>query len=200
MPVMTGRVALSVLLLLNLSVARADLERAVALARWPHTDAERARFHDPYLIPVGRAAGPVVLTPVVLQLEVITEFRRAELMTEEHDLVQDLFGRGGTDDVVEAMRPWRGKLAIGAYLLLPGGADAWIPPTDIRIDGVGTQPARLAARSAFHSSAQLRGSFADSILDATFDAAAVGQARRDVTVIVAGRELARASIDFSQLE
>ena len=134
-------------------------------------------------------------------LEVITEFRRIELMVEEHDQVQDLFGRGGTDDVVDAMRPWRGKVAIGVYLALPGGSDAWVPPVDVVIDGVGVQRAALAARTAFHTSSRFRGaSIADHIVDAVFDAAAIGQTTRDVAVVVDGRPLARASIDFSTLD
>ena len=197
---MAARVALSIALLLNLSVTRADLERAVAFARWPHTDAERVRFHDRYLTVIGGVQGPVTTTPVAIQLEVITEFRRIELMTEEHDQIQDLFGRGGTDDVVEAMRPWRGKTAIGVYLLLPGGADAWTPTVNVVVDGVGAEPAYIAARTAFHSSSHLRASLADRIVDAVFSAAAIGQTTRDVHVVVEGHELARASVDFSALE
>jgi hypothetical protein len=194
-----GRVALSLALLLNLSVTRPDIERALALARWPHTDAERARFHERYLTVVGSSSGPVAIRPVALQLEVITEFRRAELLAEEHDRVQDLFGRGGTDDAVEALRPWRGKIAIGAYLLLPGGRHASVPPIDIAVADAGTQPAHTAAR-AFHTSSGLHNASADFVVDAVFDAAAIGQTARDVRVIVNGRELARARIDFSTLE
>jgi hypothetical protein len=197
---MIARVALSLALLLNLSVTRADLDRAVQLARWPHTDAERAHFHDRYLFPLGSVPGPVATNPVAIQLEVITEFRRIELLVEEHDRIQDLFARGGTDDVVATMRPWREKVAIGVYLLLPGGNDASIPPAEIVVDGAGVQPAHLAARGAFHTSARLRGAFADCILDALFDAAVIGQTMRQVTVVVAGREAARTAIDFSALE
>jgi hypothetical protein len=195
-----GRVALSLALLLNLSVTRPDIERALALARWPHTDAERARFHERYLTVVGSSSGPVAVTPVVLQLEVITEFRRVELLAEEHDRVQDLFGRGGTDDVVEALRPWRGTIAIGAYILLPGGKHAPVPPIDIAVAGAGTQPAHIAARTAFHTSSGLHSASAAFVVDAVFDAAAIGQTARDVRVIVNGRELAGARIDFSTLE
>ncbi len=197
---MPVRLALSIALLLNLAVTRAELERAVALARWPHSNAERAAFHDRYLIPLASAAGPVVTAPVVTQLEVITEFRRIELMVEEHDAVQDLFGRGGTDDVVETMRPFRRKVAIGVYLLLPGGGDAWVPPVDVVVDGVGTARASFAARTAFHTSSRLRGSFADHIVDAVFDAGAIGQTSRDVRVAVNGKAAARARVDFATLE
>ena len=188
-------------LLLQLPLARPDLERAVALARFPHSDTERTQFHDRYLTALRRVSGPVTTTPVVFQLEVITEFRRVELLVEEHDRVQDLFGRGGTDDVVEAMRPWRGKVAIGAYLLLPGGTDAVVPPVDIVIDGVGTAPARPATRGAFHTSSSLHGAMlADAVVDAVFDAAKVGRTTRTVHVMVGGREIARADIDFPTLE
>src|SRR5215831_3055587 len=157
----------SLALLLPSPITRVDLERAVALARFPHSDAERTQFHDRYLTVVGRTSGPATTIPVVFQLEVITEFRRVELLVEEHDRVQDLFGRGGTDDVVEAMRPWRGKVAVGAYLQLPGGSDAVVPPVDIVIDGVGTAPARPATRGAFHTSSSLHGAMlADAVVDA----------------------------------
>jgi len=189
------------LLALPSPLTRTDLERAVALARFPHTDAERTQFHDRYLTVVGRASGPVTTTPLAMQLEVITEYRRVELLVEEHDRVKDLFGRGGTDDVVAAMRPWQGKVAIGAYLLLPGGSGAPVSPVEIIVDGAGAAPAGPAARSAFHTSSGLHGAtLADVVVDAVFDAAAIGRTTRTVHVVVGGREVAQARIDFSALD
>jgi hypothetical protein len=191
----------SLALLLPSPITRADLERAVALARFPHSDAERAQFHDRYLTVVGRAAGPVTTTPVAIQLQVITEFRRVELLVEEHDRVNDLFARGGTDDVASAMRPWGDKVSVGAYLVLPGGTRTPVPPVEIVVDGVGAESARPAARTAFHTSSDLHGAtLADAVVDAVFDATKVGRTRRMVHVVVAGREIAHAAIDFSSLE
>ena len=191
----------SLALLLASPITRADLERAVALARFPHSDAERTRFHDRYLTVVGHASAPVTTTPVVFQLEVITEFRRVELLVEEHDRVEDLFGRGGTDDVVEAMRPWRNKVAVGAYLLLPGGSDAAVPPVDIVVDGVGGEPARLATRAAFHTRSSLHPTvLADAVVDAVFDAGKIGATTRTVHVLVDRREIAQADINFSTVD
>jgi hypothetical protein len=34
-------------------LTRADMERALALARWPASDRERARFHERYSVPVS---------------------------------------------------------------------------------------------------------------------------------------------------
>ena len=54
-----GALVSLVLLALPSPLTRTDLERAVALARFPHTDAERTKFHDRYLTVVSRASGPV---------------------------------------------------------------------------------------------------------------------------------------------
>ena len=45
--------------LLNLSLTGTETERALALAQWPHTDAERVQFHDPYLTAVGANLSPL---------------------------------------------------------------------------------------------------------------------------------------------
>jgi hypothetical protein len=69
-----------------------DIQRATELARWPHTDAERAQFHRRYTIPVN---GPTVEYFAIETLEVTTPFRRLELIAEEHARLNDLFARGG---------------------------------------------------------------------------------------------------------
>jgi len=43
-------------------------------------------------------------------------------------------------------------------------------------------------------------SLVGALLEADFDAAAVGATSRDVVVICEGRDVARAAIDFSRLE
>src|SRR6266852_6011395 len=42
---------------IDLPLGRRDMERALALARWPHSDAESERFHRQYLVGVN---GPTV--------------------------------------------------------------------------------------------------------------------------------------------
>ena len=66
---------------LRLTLSHVDVERAISLARWPHTDAERAAFHSRYIADVSRAP---VDSWTVDRIELITEFRRLELMAEEH--------------------------------------------------------------------------------------------------------------------
>ena len=113
---MLVRATLAIALLLNLSVSRSDLERAAALARWPHTDAERTAFHDRYLFLTVDPQAPLTLDPKVLQIEVVTEFRRMELIAEEHLRLADNFGRGDSDELVRVTQPWRGRLAVDVHL------------------------------------------------------------------------------------
>src|SRR5919198_5665696 len=97
-------------------VDRAEMTRALELARWPHTDQERARFHGRYIVHTGGAA---VNQLSVTSIEVITEFRRMELIAEQHARLNDLFARGGAiREAEEALEPWRGRVSIVAHVLV----------------------------------------------------------------------------------
>ena len=206
---MLARVVLVMAALLNLSLTGADTERALALARWPHTDPERVRFHDPYLTVVGANLSPLSSTPAVIQIDVTTEFRRLELIAEERARAGDWFGRAGVNDVDAAMKPWRGIVAIDAHLQLPGGCPATVdagscapllPPTDIAIDGVGSVRATQARRPFWYARSGTSPLTLGNVAEGKFAAAAVGKSRRTVHVAVDGRELAHAVIDFAALE
>jgi hypothetical protein len=195
---------------LSVRLSRSDLERAIALARWPHTDLERVRFHDRYLTVVDGHLTPLSTTPLVIQVEIITEFRRAELIAEEHDRMGYAFGAARLDEVVDALRPWRGLLTIDAHLQLPGGCGPFadtpntcaspLPPTEISVDGLGNAVARSAIRPFWYARSGTSPLPLGNVVEAPFAAAAIGQTTRDVRVIVDGRQLASVSIDFSTLE
>jgi len=193
---------------LNLSLSRSDMKRALALARWPHTDTERVRFHDQYLTVVDTHLSPLSMTPAVIQVEVVTEFRRLELIAEEHERAGDWFGRAGLDEVEAALKPWRGLVAIDVHFQLPGGcgplADVAcspvIPPTDVSIGGIGTVRAGQALRSFWYARSGSSPLPLGNAAEAKFDAAVIGQTTREVRVVVDGRELARVAIDFGALE
>jgi hypothetical protein len=55
-------------------------------------------------------------TSAVEAIEVITPFRRLELIAEEHARINDLFARGGIQDAEEALAPWRDLVAIVAHV------------------------------------------------------------------------------------
>src|SRR5579862_1428356 len=111
----------------------ADLSRAVALARWPHSDDDRLRFHTRYTFPTD---APVLNQWTVEQIEVVTELRRAELLAEEHARINDSWGRAGTDEVEAALRPWRGQVSIIVHLALrPSlGHVRVVPPITVALD------------------------------------------------------------------
>jgi hypothetical protein len=206
---MLSRLGLVIAALLNLSLTGADTERALALSRWPHTDTERVRFHDLYLTAVGANPSPLSATPAVIQIDVTTEFRRLELIAEEHARVGESFGRGGLDDVGAAMKPWRGIVAIEAHLQLLGGCAATgdagscapvVPPTDIAIDGVGSVRAQQALRPFWYARSGTSPLQLGNVAEAKFAATAIGTSRRTVHVVINGREVAHAAVDFGALE
>jgi hypothetical protein len=186
---------------INLALTRSDLERAVALARWPHSDADRARFHQRYIVRVDAAA---IENWTVEHIEVITEFRRVELMAEEHARLNDSWGRAGVKDVEDAIGPWRGVISIVAHLGLRTNLlyVGHVPPVDVALGG----PNRVAPTDTRRSDLYANcGDLAGCLLtggrvEAVFDAKAIGQSTRRVSVLWKGDELARVSIDFADLE
>lgn len=126
---------------INLTINRADIERALALMRWPHTAELRARFHDPYLVLIDGRLNAVAVT--VQQIEIITEFRRLVLIAEGHSGLNDSFGgRGGLSDAEHALRPWR-CLAIDADLQVADARDP-MSPTVISVSHLGSRPTHTA--------------------------------------------------------
>lgn len=77
--------------------------------------------------------GPTIFSVTVTQLEVIAEFRRLELIAEEHARVNDSFGRAGVQDAELALRPWHSRLSIIARLRLNSGLNSalfGVPPIE----------------------------------------------------------------------
>jgi hypothetical protein len=110
-------------------LTRGDMERATGLARWPRSDADRARFHRPYVFDV---AGVSTDFFSIKNIAVITEFRRLELIAEQHARINDNFARAGIRDAEEAIRPWQGLVWISVRLDLTKRAYAGETP-DVRI-------------------------------------------------------------------
>jgi hypothetical protein len=178
------------------SLGRADVERALSLARWPHTDAERARFHARY---ITRYKVPESLAgPAVESIEVITEFRRIELIAEGHAAANDMFARGGAiKEAEDALKPYRGRVSIVAHvqfglltigsptvtIVLTGGAEPAPKPIDAKMTPIFVRDALVA------------GDF-----DAVFSADSIGQAPWNITVTSNGAELARTRVDFRAIE
>jgi len=82
-----------------------DIERALKLGR--SAEALRARFHARYVLPVQ--------DPIVREIEVITEFRRFVLKTEERARLGDRMFAESVRQAQEALRPSRGRLSVVAH-------------------------------------------------------------------------------------
>jgi len=182
---------------LNLHITSADMQRALTLARWPTADAERSRFHGRYVFAVN---SPTVEYFAVQKLEVITEFRRLEMIAEEHARLNDTFGRGGLHEVEEALRPWRGRLSIIVSLVFdPTRYITGVPAVDLMLEG----PTLLAPLDTTRRGVYGSGDhpvLVGGMIESTFDADAVGQDVRQLFIHRGGKPIARPPIDFSRLE
>lgn len=183
---------------IDVQLTSEDIQRATELARWPHTDAERAQFHKRYMIAVK---SPLVAYFAVEAIEVITPYRRLELIAEEHARVNDLFARGGLHDAEEALRPWRDRLSIVAHLrfdqtkVIPG-----VPALEVTLE----RPTPVSPISLNSSGIYDRNGdqtwLVGGRVEAVFDIQAVGQMMQPVVVSWNGKEIARAAIGFDTME
>jgi hypothetical protein len=184
-----------------LPLSRSDIERALELARWPHTADERVRFHAPYVVAVDT---PPIDHWAVEQVEVITEFRRLELMAEEHGRINDTWGRGGLRDVEEAMRRWRGRVSIVVRLgirsdgLYVGG----VPAVRVAIAGAMRVPSEdVRTTNVYATCGELSGCpLIGAVVEQVFDAADLRERTRSATVWVNDRPAARVALPFKQLD
>lgn len=187
---------------IDVPFGRAEMTRALALSRWPASDADRARFHARYIFEFP----PIRREPITVErIEVTTEFRRLELIAEEHARLNDLFGRAGLRDAEEAMARWRGQVWVTAHLGFPIVHPFWpaAPEVDVRLGGQPSEGARDTRRALVYGNCP-GDSFGCSVTGATieagFDAAPLAHATRPVIVLWNQRALAQVTINFGDLE
>jgi hypothetical protein len=177
-------------------LTRADMERATGLARWPRSDADRARFHRPYVVALTGAATDFFS---LKSIEVITEFRRLELIAEEHARLNDNFARAGLRDAEEAIRPWQGLVWIVARLDLTAG-NRYVsgdPDVDIAVGGQHPMASTSARVTTIRGS---EGELTGWTVEAAFPAPLLKDRRVPILIRFDGHELTRVRIDFAQLE
>jgi hypothetical protein len=183
---------------INVQLKSEDIQRATELARWPHTDAERTQFHKRYTIEVN---GPLVQYFAVEKIEIITPFRRMELIAEEHARINDLFARGGLHDAEEALQPFRDRLSIVAQLRfdltkpIPG-----VPEADVMLEGPNPVSPITINSSGIYSSNGDQTWLVGGVLEAVFDVRDAGQTTRPVVMRWKGKEIARAAVGFAAIE
>src|SRR3954465_6354134 len=175
----------------------ADLERALLLARWPTSEADRARFHQRYIFPIN---GATVEYFSVQRVELITEFRRLELIGEEHARINDMFGRGGMKDVEDALRPWRGKLTVVVSLGFDNSRYiTGLPELRLAFDGPTILlPADIKSTGEY--TREKKPILTGARIEAEFGAAPIGQEKRNLSIYRNGKEIARVAMDFAKVD
>jgi hypothetical protein len=177
----------------------ADFRRAVTIAS--SSENARARFHESYRVPVNDST--------VEQIEVITEFRRFVMASEDESLLGNwMIARGGFDSkgrtLKQVLQPFRGRVSIRtrvrfpplhAYVAMPAvdimiGEPSYLPldatrtPIISNTDGVGAGP----------------GSMTGAVIETFFNAASFHDRTLPLRIVFEGKELVRVPVDFSKLE
>jgi hypothetical protein len=175
---------------LEVEMSAPAIERALRLARFPASDADRARFHSRYrFVASGQTANGARLESI----EIITEFRRTELIAEEHARINDLFGRSSLTEVRRELAPWRGRVYVAGRITLSGNAIG-VPPIKVALDGLPS--VGPAETQNIYSENAIVG----AVVAVPFDAISVGQSTRTVTVMTEQSLLGQARIDFRVLD
>ena len=181
---------------IDLVLSSDDVARALKTGKG--TEAERARFHSAYLVPLQ------AVDPALERMEVLTEFRRAVLDAEDHLRLGDhMFS---VRQATEALRPWRGKLTLSLHLRFhPHNVLVSVPAYVMLFAEPGPTPLAVRRTPLFTLApdAQKPGaptSLYGGIVEVDFDAAKAGQTSRVVQVLLDGKELAHTTINLARLE
>ena len=178
-----------------------DIDRALTIAR--SSDQQRRDFHASYIVPVD--GPPVDRIFAIAHVEVITEFRRMELVGERQVLLGNhTFGRGGTRDAEEALRPWRERLSVVVQIrIVPTTAYVAAVP-DLEVVLHTPEPGLVrpidVRRAGIYSGGGGEGS---ALVGATVEGIFESDDRRKAAGIVVtwrGKEVLRVPFDFSAVE
>jgi hypothetical protein len=179
-----------------LDVTQDQAYRAIAIGRGTQT--ERTRFHAAYLIASA--------DPTIERVELLTPFRRVVVETERRlDFGDHVFG---ARQAAEAIKQWRSTLTVSVRIRFhPQNVYATVPPyetivasspggDEVRLGDVRRTPLWARPGPSQKSGTALIG----AIIESDFATAAVGQTTRVVSVMLDGKPLARATIDFAKLD
>ena len=174
-----------------------DIAHAYNLANG--SEATRTLFHAAYRIPADDAT--------IEQFEVVTEFRRFVLAAEEHLKSGNwMMARGGFDakgrSLKDHLRPLAGQVSIRARLRFhPLNNYTTPPPMDILL-GEPTLLAINAIRTPHVTTGEpgTRDVITGATIETFFNAPTIADRVLPVRVVFEGKELARASMDFSRVD
>jgi hypothetical protein len=184
----------------------AEIERAQQVAR--SRESERAQFHSRYVFDLKG--------DTVIQIEVVTEFRRLVLTTEEHLRLGDQMFSRGVREAEAAMAPTRGLVTFRSKIRFhPLNTYADVPPFKIALGPAASTATSLASSPLTpidtHANGESSQPFKDAggkrvvallgaTLQADIPAVRIGPASRPLGVMLDGREIARVPVDFGRLD
>ncbi len=175
-------------------VSDADIRRALGIAAG--SKAAAVRFHAPYILPVK--------DPMIERIEVITEFRRFVLASQEQTALGNWsLARGGYDargrTLKQILQKWRGQVSIRIQVRFhPHHSYSFLPAIDILIG----EPSFLALHVL--RTPMMTGESPATMTGATIETAFNAPSFHDrsllVRAVLDGKELTRVGVDFSKLE
>lgn len=183
---------------INVDFTDADARRAVGIA--VSSKAARARFHESYRVPVKDAT--------VEHVQVITEFRRFVMASEEQALRGNwMLARGGFDSkgrtLRDILRRWRGQVSIKASVRFhPHNTYSAFPPIDIMIGEPSFLPLDVLRTPIVSSPPDGVGfgPMSGAVIETFFNAPSFQDRVLPLRIALEGKELVRATVDFSKLE
>jgi len=181
---------------INVDFTDADVRRAVGIAM--SAKGARARFHESYRVPVNDAA--------VEHVEVITEFRRLVMASEEQTLRGNwMFARGGFDSKGRTLRDtlqrWRGQVSIRTRVRFhPQHSYVALPAIDILIGEPSFLTLDVIRTPIVANALKGPGSPTGAVIEAFFNAASFHDRVLPLRIVFEGKEPVGATVDFSRLE
>jgi hypothetical protein len=190
------RIVIAIAMVIELTISQIDRAQQTARSR----DSERAQFHSKYFFKPAN--------DTVIQIEVVTEFRRLVLITEQHLLAGDQMFSRGEREAREALAPTRGLVTLKAQLRFhPQNAYVTVPDFKIAIGQppVGDLSNQLETKITSDMAAPAknpreRTAILGAALEASLASTQIGQATVPVGVVLDGKELARTVVDFGRLD
>jgi hypothetical protein len=176
-----------------------EIERAQRLARG--RDSEREQFHQRYLFKLK--------DDTVTQIEVITEFRRLVLVTEEHILRGDWMFSRSINSAQEALAASRGIVTIrglvrfspiNTYIVSPPYTLAMGASATGALEEIDTTVSPQYSVPFKARDGKMLSSLIGAVLQSELAASRLGQTSQVVAVRLDGKEVSRAVVDFAKLD
>ncbi len=185
---------------IQIGITTADIERAIALGRSPDV-APLQRFHEAYTIPLG--------DPLLDRLEIITEFRRVVLGTEDRVRLADI--TWGPQQAAAMLGPWRDKVSLVLHVTFsPRNVYYTMPRFDIVLyerpqpqaaGAIGPIELVETPRYVLGQPAPPGTPILGGLVEATYTARTLDRRGTYLAGIAfEGRELRRVEIDFSRID